>query len=173
MDTLRVSWQLYTCMQEAFLRCQNLPSCKNGESAVVVLQNYSSGANSGWPETFQVDEHVPIMYESHTIGTKPKAFRSMWMVTWKWFSHFVNTERHFRFRYPLGSYNIKRFHDLHLKVCFAAGPQHCTGPPRPNGATTTRFLNTWAILKHAMISILQFARRRDVLFHKLISLWIK
>ena len=75
-----------------------------------------------------------------TLNTKPGAIRSIWMVTWTTFFRLVCTKRHFRFRYPLGCYNIKRFHDLHLKVCFAACLQHCTGPPGPNGVSTTR---TW------------------------------
>ena len=67
------------------------------------------------------------------LNTKPGTFRLIWIATWTIFSRLVGTKRHFRFRYPLGLYNIKGFHDLHLKVCFPACLQHCTEPPGPNG----------------------------------------
>ena len=96
-------------------------------------RNHLSGTHSCGPDIFRLRN----MYKSHNIEYKSGDFRSTWMVTWKVFFRLVGTERNFRFRYPLGCYNIKRFHDLHLKVCFVAGFQHCTEPPGPNGVSTT------------------------------------
>ena len=94
-------------------------------------RNHLSGTISCGPDIFRLRN----MYKSHNIEYKSGDFRSTWMVTWKVFFRLVGTERNFRFRYPLGSYNIKRFHDLHLKVSFVTCLQHCTGPPGPNGVS--------------------------------------
>ena len=96
-------------------------------------RNLLSGTSSCGPDIFRLGN----MYKSQHMGIQTKIFQVNLNGDLEVFFRLVDTERHFRFRYPLGSYNIKRFHDLHLKVWFVACFQHCTDPPGPNGVSTT------------------------------------